>query len=633
MQHHIECLRVLCRLCGKDRAVPLGRHPIKKEQLAHIIKAALALDMSDDVGELHPPFVCKPCEVMLRKWWGKHQKRKKASCNIHLRMFTEKICEKCMGVSDEVMSSRFLNEWAVDASNYGLIAWQGSDKLHIMKMGAAGQPVIYFTICSDLSWHLLIAGVTVHRSRHKIFSDVAEKLDSASVHGLFQKITTFSTCEGNGCADFPVLVEKRKGPEGQIPVRITAHDVLIGETIRHIHCQLLQSDQTTRCQICKVHRGDLMSMTSQERSKKSLAVSIDSPIPNIRLTTRQLHEKVSLLQKERRNLKRRGVVLQEKISSMINQEAVLVTDLQDGELKAALNQCDVELTDTLVKDSPAFLLWKQQKESTLKGKQMRWHPAVIRWCIALQSKFTAAYNLMRQSGFLKLPHPGTLHSYTHFANPTTGFNAAMLDRVARDNKISTCPDHERNVSVLFDEMKIKAGLVFSVRSGKVVGFTDIGSIANEVADFERRCRGETEPPVASHVLVLMVRGIFSSLHAVVGYYPSTGVTSDQLYPCLWEAIVCLEAAGFIVRSLVSDGASPNRKFYRLHSKETTTEPTYFTANPCDPDRQVFFICDVPHLMKTTRNNWENSGYHNKTKTLSVSFNFFNINKSATKVFN
>ena len=139
---------------------------------------------------------------------------------------------------------------------------------------------------------------------------------------------------------------------------------------------------------------------------------------------------------------------------------------------------------------------------------------------------------------MKLPHPSTLHPYTHFADPTTEFNAAMLNRVVQD--ILSCPVHERNVSLLFDEMKVKAGLAFSVRSGKVLRFTYVGSLANEVADFERKCRGESEPAVASHVLTLMVLGIFSALHAPVGYYTSTGVSSDQLYPCMWEAIVFLE---------------------------------------------------------------------------------------------
>lgn len=35
--------------------------------------------------------------------------------------------------------------------------------------------------------------------------------------------------------------------------------------------------------------------------------------------------------------------------------------------------------------------------------------------------------------------------------------------------------------------------------------------------------------------------------------------------------------------------------------------TYYTVNMCDPTRRrIYFICDVPHLLKTTRNNLENS---------------------------
>ena len=174
-------------------------------------------------------------------------------------------------------------------------------------------------------------------------------------------------------------------------------------------------------------------------------------------------------------------------------------------------------------------------------------------------------------------------------------------------------------------MKIKSGLFFSIRSWKVVGFTDVTSIANEAADFEKRCLGIKEPSIATHVLVLMVRGIFSSFHAAVGYYPTTGVTSNQLYLCLYEAVLFLETAGFKVRALVSDGASPNRKFYRLHEKDNSTGISFKTTNPFAPERDMYFICDVPHLMKTTRNNWENSGWHNKTKMLCVSAkNFFKI---------
>ncbi|XP_022111383.1 uncharacterized protein LOC110990613 [Acanthaster planci] len=178
--------------------------------------------------------------------------------------------------------------------------------------------------------------------------------------------------------------------------------------------------------------------------------------------------------------------------------------------------CDAEMRTVLGTETLARLLWEQQKESALKDKQMRWHPAIIRWCIALRSRSSSAYNLIRQTGFIRLPPPSTLHPYSHFANPTTGFNFDMLERIVKDYKISQCPERESNICLLFDEMKVKAGLVFSVRSGKVIGFTDMGTVANELAEFERKCRGDKEPEIASHVMVLMVWGIFSRLYAPVG---------------------------------------------------------------------------------------------------------------------
>ena len=46
-------------------------------------------------------------------------------------------------------------------------------------------------------------------------------------------------------------------------------------------------------------------------------------------------------------------------------------------------------------------------------------------------------------------------------------------------------------------------------------------------------------------------------------------------------------------------------------------PIYKTPNPyaADGERPIFFICDPVHLLKTARNNWENSFWRNKTRKL------------------
>ncbi|XP_022110831.1 uncharacterized protein LOC110990247 [Acanthaster planci] len=42
-----------------------------------------------------------------------------------------------------------------------------------------------------------------------------------------------------------------------------------------------------------------------------------------------------------------------------------------------------------------------------------------------------------------------------------------------------------------------------------------------------------------------------------------------------------------------------------------------TRSPAEPSRHMYFFCNVPHLLKTTRNNLENSGYHKKTRHLHL----------------
>ena len=71
----------------------------------------------------------------------------------------------------------------------------------------------------------------------------------------------------------------------------------------------------------------------------------------------------------------------------------------------------------------------------------------------------------------------------------------------------------------------------------------------------------------------------------------------------------LQLADLQVVCVVGDGASPNRKFFRLHKMEDYVKSgvTYKVPNVCHSSRDsIYFIPDVPHLIKTIRNAWHNS---------------------------
>ena len=71
-------------------------------------------------------------------------------------------------------------------------------------------------------------------------------------------------------------------------------------------------------------------------------------------------------------------------------------------------------------------------------------------------------------------------------------------------------------------------------------------------------------------------------------------------------------------AIVADGATSNRKFFTMHTIEEhqKSSVTYKAPNIFLPGNFVYFMCDVPHLLKTVRNAWSNSR-HNGTRHLEV----------------
>ena len=100
---------------------------------------------------------------------------------------------------------------------------------------------------------------------------------------------------------------------------------------------------------------------------------------------------------------------------------------------------------------------------------MRWHPAIIRWCLYLHHRSSGCYSTLRISGILRLPSERTLQDYWHFAPASSGFSNA-LDKQLQDAVSEQTPQHlAKFVTLVLDEMFIKEGLFFEKHSGAFVG--------------------------------------------------------------------------------------------------------------------------------------------------------------------
>ena len=133
----------------------------------------------------------------------------------------------------------------------------------------------------------------------------------------------------------------------------------------------------------------------------------------------------------------------------------------------------------------------------------------------------------------------------------------------------------------------------------MLGFTDLGDVSNTLDNFERQCKGEsndTTDKVAIHMLAFMVRENFSGLEFPYAHFLTKGATGKELFPIVWDGVRNLES-GLRVMVITCDGASPNRKFFKMHttSKQTGTV-TYKTKNPYSPDGREVCSCQMCHIL-------------------------------------
>ena len=74
-------------------------------------------------------------------------------------------------------------------------------------------------------------------------------------------------------------------------------------------------------------------------------------------------------------------------------------------------------------------------------------------------------------------------------------------------------EHQKQVSLALDEMKVSEGLVYSHSNGDIIGFTSLGTIGDKMAAFTRKCVNKTKGTTGSNICVSfngMARAICAS---------------------------------------------------------------------------------------------------------------------------
>ena len=108
--------------------------------------------------------------------------------------------------------------------------------------------------------------------------------------------------------------------------------------------------------------------------------------------------------------------------------------------------------------------------------------------------FKERYEHLQQGGFLHLLHKSTLLKYTRFTDMQTGCNPDVISKLFKNIDIESIEPCYHNVTLLFDEIRIKSGSV---------GFCDMGNVNGELEKFDKYFKWSAEAKLATPVLALM----------------------------------------------------------------------------------------------------------------------------------
>jgi len=432
---------------------------------------------------------------------------------------------------------------------------------------------------------------------HQIYKENRRSLRFSTVSSLLSSFNQYQICSG---IDNAMNLPQSKLSIHSIPLRFTVdpdseHPNQSDQSHRSSLCSLLLlGDSDSQCLAC------ISLQKTLRTEKKNLSKKIEQPASKFAPLSVTHPERIKKALIKEREMCKKLTFDVERLKKEVNKKGIkLDSDLAD-DFETILTANTDQITPFMK------LFWDEQKKLAQQN-QFQYHPMLIRFCLSLASKSAKAYDELRDSKVLVLPSRRTLRDYKNAIRPSTGFNPAVIEELVQTTK--SLKGNQRNIVMSLDEVKIQEDLVFDKHSGELIGFVDLGDPELNYSSFK------DIDALASHCMVFYIRGLSSDLKFSLAYFATKTVTAPQIFTLFWKAVSILElTCNLHVIALVSDGASSNRNFYRMHKdiSDCIDSPVvYRTINLFGRDRFVYFFADAPHLMKTLRNAVYHSREHGK----------------------
>ena len=155
----------------------------------------------------------------------------------------------------------------------------------------------------------------------------------------------------------------------------------------------------------------------------------DKRLKNLQLKTRSMTQKLDHMKV--------------KVSLLVEERGVPVeSDLHEYLTETVTQSTDV-ITGSYKEGSFAHTFGKAQCKALFLSK-MKWDPVIIKWCLYLRHLSGGrAYEMLRESGVVRLPSQSTLRDYTIYTKTKCGFSDDVDLQLLEIAKLDTCTEKDK----------------------------------------------------------------------------------------------------------------------------------------------------------------------------------------------
>ena len=430
-------------------------------------------------------------------------------------------------------------------------------------------------------------------------------------------------------------------------------------TIRDVNCTQSSLKEGMPCANCQKSRQHLLRRITQTADIRRKPLHKYTTNAALQRTPSVINEKAVALANQLKTLQQSYRAKLFKKMSHDEGVAVEVNESSDYIFNDDVtNNMENFLAEEVSKDSLAYYVFtesvRKHKIAKETGKRSVRHcPIAIRLGALIRGKMGYSgglYDLVASA--LGLPTDRTLQEYTI---PTTNDpDGILVKNIMREMQIfndrnpnAGLFDWERHVTLAFDSMSCKGRFVVNFHTNEIVGMaTDClkpNVILNELTELQKSdMTGEQiqeagedankDPPVpdvAKHFLIFAATtwspnaqdGRRSKHQFVCARYCLKTIDSEFLIPTIRKIILHLSYCGFLVDTIVGDGASENRSTFKIlatiSARDILTEHygdalmeampsdfkiAFYHPNPVYKDHiKIFIGGEMPHWVKKFRN--------------------------------